>query len=48
MRVKNKKEKLGGLIKGFAKGVDEVLLASQKVDYLKKIILFYSALMYCD
>ena len=33
MRGKNKKEKLGGLIKGFAKGVDEVLLSSQKVNF---------------
>ncbi|XP_031566113.1 sorting nexin-6-like [Actinia tenebrosa] len=30
VRGKNKKEKLGGLFKGLAKGVDEVLLSSQK------------------
>lgn len=30
VRGKNKKEKLGGFIKGFAKGVDEALLSSQK------------------
>jgi hypothetical protein len=33
VRGKNKKEKLGGFLKGFAKGVDEVLLSSQKVNY---------------
>ena len=31
VRGKNKKEKLGGLFKGLAKGVDEVLLSGQKV-----------------
>lgn len=31
MRGKNKKERLGGLLKGFAKGVDEALVSSQKV-----------------
>ena len=34
VRGKNKKEKLGGLFKGLAKGVDEVLLSSQKVHFL--------------
>ncbi|RMX39726.1 hypothetical protein pdam_00022298 [Pocillopora damicornis] len=37
VRGKNKKEKLGGLFKGLAKGVDEVLLSSQKVsEYFEK------------
>lgn len=31
VRGKNKKERLGGLFKGLAKGVDEVLLSGQKV-----------------
>lgn len=31
VRSKNKKERLGGLFKGLAKGVDEVLLSGQKV-----------------
>ncbi|XP_046849243.1 sorting nexin-6-like isoform X2 [Xenia sp. Carnegie-2017] len=30
VRGKNKKERLGGLLKGFAKGVDEALVSSQK------------------
>ena len=32
VRGKNKKEKLGGLFKGLAKGVDEVLISGQKVN----------------
>lgn len=32
VRGKNKKERLGGLFKGLAKGVDEVLLSGQKVN----------------
>ena len=33
LRGKNKKEKLGGLFKGLAKGVDEVLISGQKVNF---------------
>ena len=45
MRGKNKKEKLGGFIKGFAKGVDEVLLSSQKVMiYTANVV----ASLYCN
>ena len=33
VRGKNKKEKLGGLFKGLAKGVDEVLISGQKVNF---------------
>ena len=47
VRGKNKKEKLGGLFKGLAKGVDEVLISGQKVEliiiFIFKIItnIFY-------
>ena len=48
VRGKNKKEKLGGLFKGLAKGVDEVLLSSQKVDKTSCTNRQYLLFMTCN
>ena len=47
MRGKNKKERLGGLFKGLAKGVDEVLLSGQKVIINMKPLSLQS-MLWCE